>query len=369
MCNKHSFLLILILLLFFVRLSHQISCQDERNKNVDWFINYKIPKIDAEPSGSFLYDGKGYAYLTPTSSSWKLSTKSIMSGSMLENTMKDFYSNKQGLSYLFYNDDAPANHTGTAVGHLKGVVAFDGNTGFWLIHSIPKFADDNVFQYPDNAFVNGQSILCVTFRTRELNEICNQLLFSHPNIYAYGITDEVNEQLDNKAKTLFTNSPSFVRREPLTRTASLKSLGNKAFVSFAKDNQYKEDLYSDVIAPGIKSSLLTETWRRGSGTFLPPSCQSDYFVLDITAINMTITSRRNTKSIYFKSTEDHSKWAISEDNSRNWICVADMNRMESQGKRGGGALCFVSSPVRNAFRSIVAETDQCPTSRNSNNLE
>jgi deoxyribonuclease II len=61
-------------------------------------------------------------------------------------------------------------------------------------------------------------------------------------------------------------------------------------------------------------------------------------------------------------TRDHAKWAISEEDQdrgveivqtrggkalankpgtvSDWICVADMNRMTSQEKRGGGAICF-----------------------------
>lgn len=60
------------------------------------FINYKIPKIENEPAGTDLAEGKAYAYITAPGSSWKLSSKSITSGSsMLENTMNNFYSNKQ----------------------------------------------------------------------------------------------------------------------------------------------------------------------------------------------------------------------------------------------------------------------------------
>lgn len=69
------------------------------------------------------------------------------------------------------------------------------------------------------------------------------MLYSHPNIYARAITEEVRQQLDDKAKTLFTNNPSFVRRDPLRRTTTLKSLGNKQFASFAKDNQYKGGIF------------------------------------------------------------------------------------------------------------------------------
>ena len=53
-------------------------------------------------------------------------------------------------------------------------------------------------------------------------------------------------------------------------------------------------------------------------------------------------------------TKDHAKWAISEEpadrgdhdvddragKKTDWVCVADINRMTSQEKRGGGAVCF-----------------------------
>ncbi|XP_035224221.1 deoxyribonuclease-2-like [Stegodyphus dumicola] len=339
----------------------KLSCKDDKNRDVDWYVMYKIPKISDEREGTNLGEGTAYAYITSSKpGNWKLSSKSVTDGSLLENTLEDFNAKKKEASYLFYNDDPPEGYFGTAVGHLKGVLAFDAFSGFWLIHSIPRFGDENKFEFPENAMVNGQSILCVTFHTKTLNEICNQLLYCHPNIYSSELTDEVAQFLDDSAKSIFTDNPAFIRKDPLTRAVKLKSLKNKSFVSFAKDNQFNHDLYSDVIAPGLKSSLVTETWRRGSGMFLPASCKSDYSVLDIVTMNMTVVDKKKTKNILFKSTEDHSKWAASAANDKSWICVGDMNRMASQAKRGGGALCFESAPVWNAYRSAVSETDQCP---------
>ena len=37
-------------------------------------------------------------------------------------------------------------------------------------------------------------------------------------------------------------------------------------------------------------------------------------------------------------THDHAKWGITTHS--NWVCVADINRMISQRKRGGGTIAF-----------------------------
>lgn len=81
------------------------------------------------------------------------------------------------------------------------------------------------------------------------------------------------------------------------------------------------------MAPGLKSSLLVETWRRGAGKKEKEACKTKYRVNDIMAINMTANVHSEKKNIYFKSLEDHSKWAISVEPKEKWICIADMNRM------------------------------------------
>lgn len=279
---------------------------------------------------------------------------------MLAKTMRTFFDQKQNTTYLFYNDEPPPAYNGTANGHLKGVVVFNGETGFWIVHSIPKFSRIDLYEYPKNALNYGQSILCVTFKTAAINDICKQLLYCNPKIYEKQLTDEVKSFLDANTKSIFTKRPKFVRKPPFTRQIVLKSLDNEIFVSFAKDGQFKKDIYSAVIAPDLKVSIATETWRRGSGINLPPACSSAYTVTDINQIKMAAMSRNSLQNISFSSKDDHSKWAVSQNSTQSWICVGDMNRMESQERRGGGALCFQSKPVGKAYRTLIADSDQCP---------
>ncbi|XP_015906092.1 deoxyribonuclease-2 [Parasteatoda tepidariorum] len=346
-----------ILLFSFVNCSQDLYCRDENNQFVDWYVNYKLPKIEKGYSGTYLSEGKAYTYITSNIPEyWALSSNSINSNaSMLGYTVQHLFNVQKKTSYLLYNDEPPFDN-GTAIGHLKGIVAFDGTSGFWIVHSIPKFTGIDKYEYPSNALENGQSILCMSFPASALNAICNQLLFSHPKIYKYGITDEVLGLLDDKARTIFSKNPNFVHKPPFESNVALKSINQKSFVSFAKDNQLVEDLYSKIVAPALGTSLATETWRRGSGGYLPPSCESKYLVLNIESINMTISDI----NIVFKSTEDHSKWAVSMDNSKPWICIGDINRMKSQGKRGGGTVCFESKQVWQAYSSVISNTDKCP---------
>ena len=55
--------------------------------------------------------------------------------------------------------------------------------------------------------------------------------------------------------------------------------------------------------------------------------------------------------------DDHSKWVISEDNA--WVCGGDMNRMTSQGKRGGAFLCFQDQGLWGAMKKSVVEVEEC----------
>nr|XP_015906090.2 plancitoxin-1-like [Parasteatoda tepidariorum] len=261
----------------------------------------------------------------------------------------------------------------------KGFLAFGDHSGYWVMHTIPKFGLIKRYEYPKNAFKFGQCAICVHFNVSELNKICKyallhltmlhlrifietliagkHLLFTNPKIHLKQISDKMSSKLDKYSKSLFEKKPKFVRSGNLTNKSELKSAGYHVFISFAKASKCKKDLYGDIIAPGIKSSLLVETWRRGKN--MNETCRTKYTVNDIVAINMTVKDGRRKKMIDFQSFEDHSKWAISTRNKMKWICITDMNRMVSQQKRGGGALCFQSSKVWSAFNNIIAETGEC----------
>lgn len=78
------------------------------------------------------------------------------------------------LAYLLYNgnfntgvtkkDESPDNVEHENWGHTKGALAFDESSGFWLIHSVPRFPDTSVsYVYPKEETEYGQSFLCMTY--------------------------------------------------------------------------------------------------------------------------------------------------------------------------------------------------------------
>ena len=106
--------------------------------------------------------------------------------------------------------------------------------------------------------------------------------------------------------------------DPTNSKINLESSSNKLFVHFAKNKKFGTDLYSEFVAPTLKSNLLAETWIRGHA--IGPSCDG-YSVEDI-------TKTRIGNKYMFKNTKDHSKFAISKPGSENhYVCIGDINRM------------------------------------------
>lgn len=106
------------------------------------FYIYKLP-------GKFYYNEyeKGSSYFYKTSkmahSQWKLSAFNLSdSESMAGQTITQAYfdSKRTNRLVIAYNDNPP-NQKGdySNYGHLKGVVAADKRSGFWLIHSVPSY--------------------------------------------------------------------------------------------------------------------------------------------------------------------------------------------------------------------------------------
>jgi len=64
----------------------------------------------------------------------------------------------------------------------------------------------------------------------------------------------------------------------------------------------------------------------------------------------------------FKYTKDHSKIGLTtEATGVDWVCIGDINRMDSQAKRGGGTACLQDSTLWTAVNSAVFISDSCTT--------
>ena len=153
-----------------------IQCLGDDGDAVDWYWVYKVN------------DGTKYAFYDSTTDITTLTpstTKTVEPGdnSCIKRTTSQIYSNKDTINWLLYNDENTINGvTNYTCGHSTGMLAFakvdssskksneaedDSSsdvTGFWMIHSAPKFPNISLpsYQYASNAITYGQNFSCVT---------------------------------------------------------------------------------------------------------------------------------------------------------------------------------------------------------------
>ncbi|XP_071802743.1 plancitoxin-1-like isoform X1 [Asterias amurensis] len=329
-----------------------ITCLDEGGKPVDWFIVYKLPII-RNSSSKQVQQGYGYMYMDVRQTALKLSKTGLNTANhAIAHTLQQIYSNhgSSNVGYLMYSDGLPNSKKG----HTKGDLAFDKSSGFWLVHSTPHFPkkSSQSYNWPDSAKRYGQSFLCVTFGFDQFEEIGQQLMYNYPWIYDFNIPPELAKNVPSLVKAAHGNH---VTSAPWNRRVPLTSSGGQSFDSFAKFSNYGQDIYSAWLAPFLKSNLLVETWQNGQGKKMNSSCGGPYNVENIRAMKLG--------SEHFRQTKDHSKWAVTAPSGSKWICIGDINRMESQKKRGGGALCFENAAAHKNFLDGITDIEKCNLSR------
>lgn len=322
-----------------------VGCRDESNKIVDFVYLYNLP---GDPPGQTVYksDGYRYAYMTSSSSNgaWIDSTRNISNSDSIPGlTLSQMYGQPNIIAIL-YNDQTPSQIDDASKGHSKGVVVTDGVKGFWIVHSIPRFPPElsaGSYDYPSTGAKYGQNFLCVTMNAKEVDKAIAQLVMNQVQVYS--------SQLPASLRNSFPNA---VRLLDGVNTLTLTSTGGVSFTSFAKSSDFKRDLYQDLVAPTLAVDISVESWKFGTN-FLSTNCSTPQNVFTISKIEI------NESDYRFSTTRDHSKWAVSSSSTSNWICIGDINRFETQFKRGGGTLCQNSKAISDAYRRIIAETDPC----------
>jgi len=220
------------------------------------------------------------------------------------------------------------------------------NGGFWLVHSTPRWPlNSNVkrFYFPEQEKIYGQTFLCISLDTADIDKVATQLLYNQPNVYYSSLT-EADQKAHPQLKDVM--SRKWVKG-PATNTATIAG----HFTSFAKNRKWGKDLYGDLVAPALKSDLLVESWMRGSAVGKLCKPKHRYQVTDVTELATKF-------GVEWTETQDHAKWAITLDGSSR-VCVGDINRMTSQRKRGGGTVCFKNSALANRLANTVTKHDEC----------
>ncbi|XP_044134886.1 deoxyribonuclease-2-alpha [Bufo gargarizans] len=328
--------------------SAAISCYGDHGQPVDWFIVYKLPHLDHTPE-----DGLKYMYQDSDSGGWVHGAALINSTeSAVGSTLSQLYqsSKSKNVAYVLYNDQPPVNGSNAIRGHTKGVVLLDKKQGFWLVHSTPHFPplSSQKYDWPSNAFKNGQSFICVTYPYAQFIEIGTQLLYNTITPYDSSIPSTFSDDLPDLMSAAMKKK---VTKSPWNRQVTLTSAGGKQFTSFAKDGRFGDDLYSGWVSEVLKSDLYVQFWLNSRGILLS-NCSLTYHTYDVVTISFG-------SSISYSSNKDHSKWCVTSSDSPGWACVGDMNRDLEEMQRGGGTLCSSDPRIWKSFKTLVSKYSTC----------
>ncbi|XP_021367257.1 deoxyribonuclease-2-alpha-like isoform X2 [Mizuhopecten yessoensis] len=334
-----------------------MQCLSIAGKPVDWYVVYKLP-ILSKSLNPIMSRGLGFYYLDVDSPTWILSKVGIDGkvANPVYNTLQQIYSSSKNGSYMYamYNDQTPSSES-LNHGHTKGVLSFDTQEGFWLVHSTPHFPPNRTmgWAWPDSAMDYGQAFLCVSYPIAMMEKIGEQFLYTYPKIY------DKNFPASFAAKSPVMNQilgdkQSHVKQLPWYHKTTLVSKAGHNFVSYAKFGKFMADLYDNLVAIDLQSDMMVETWQKGGvKENLPTNCSIQYKVYNVENVTFPVGG------VYFLETKDHSKWAVSVDKG-GWTCIGDINRQRSQFHRAGGTVCFQQKQVWKSFRALVGKYAPCP---------
>ena len=259
-----------------------------------------------------------------------LKYREIINGNWIENEcindwIKKKY-DKRWKKWIVYNDENPLDLDKTAKGHCKGVLSWNKKKVSWLIHSVPKFPEKldkqgiSGIDYSQLKF--GQSFVYIEFDITHLNEVLQQVYLMNPNIYI--------------------NSGGGVEATPASKLTNDYKIYpiNENITHLAKSSAFEKDIYEEILIPEFGNSCMVESWLRGQ--VIPESDKVSH-IKELNGLGNTM----------YESSADHSKFAISMDSKRKWVFIGDLNRMESQRKRGGGGLLVYDDLIHKAFMDII----------------
>ena len=342
-----------------------LHTKNESNENIDWWFIYKTP----EHTGSETNEGYQYFYYDESATEVTLSPYQLNdTNGALYNTLNTiFNSNDANQGYIIYNDEhVEGDKNNGEKGHTKGILAFNdkANTGLWLLHSVPRFPAKDELTLPDKEKIYGQTFICITlpdFKTVEdlaqimLQQQNPQVLTSQSYIPNSIAATSPIAQLFNQTNIEESTSPAIF---------NFNSKGGKAFKLIAKSKKWGKDFWMDLVSPELGVNLDVETWRRGTVTE-----STDAGITEEVDDAIQIDFSSLGYPYQWKYTKDHSKWAVAakaDALKSPWVCIADINRMKSQEKRGGGSICFQDLKLSTSLRNTITQLKEEYAQKNQN---
>lgn len=327
-----------------------IEAKNQQGAPVDWWFIYKTPIGTGRPENK----GFDFFYFDARSNRLGLSPVGLdQENQALAHTLNGVFEAGDRTGYIVYNDEhVDADRNSCEKGHCKGMLAFDkaSNSALFLLHSTPRFPAKGVSRLPADEEIYGQTFICITLPGYDTaNQIAGQMLCQqNPQILTE--SSHLPSSLDENEPLSRLFRGEHLSESPTPSTLSFSSRGGKEFQLLAKSRKWGEDFWLDLVSPALRCDLVVETWRRGAVTPMQDRHSSD-FDEDL----LSLSFKAAPSVIYdWRYTKDHAKWAVSLKNDVSnapWVCIADLNRMVSQEKRGGASLCFQEPRLWEALKS------------------
>lgn len=334
-----------------------VEVKNQQGQATDWWFIYKTP----EHTGSSANKGFDFLYFDPDTGALALSPVGLdQDGQALWHTLRGVFDAGPSVGYIAYNDEhASQEENNGEKGHCKGILAFEkeSDSAWLLLHSTPRFPATKSTTLPAEEEIYGQTYLCVSLPNYQTaNQIAQQMLDQqNPQIMKASSYLPPSLGTDEPLAVLFNGTG--VKESKAPSTLRFKSKAGKDFLLIAKSREWGEDFWIDLVSPQLSTDLVVESWRRGKVTPLEDGRSKDYDE-DVLSVDFKLGP---TSAYAWPYTKDHAKWATALENGTNaspWVCVADLNRMVSQEKRGGGSLCFQEPRLWGALKDAEQKLHQ-----------
>lgn len=291
-------------------------------------------------------DGKTYSYYDS-----KNITDSFLIKENINEWINKVYTknNNKWMYQLLYNDEIPDNMDNHKTfylnkkGHNKGILLWNSTKIGWLVHSVPKYPNEieldnfKIEDIEEGHLIYGQSFVYIELDIKELDNIFKQLKIMESNVYYtnYKKYGDIKVEDKNLEKNLINN---------------LKLDRNIFHIS--KSSKWNKDIYDEYVRIFMDSKILCQSWMKPG--------------LNSTENTKNIKNIKWDGKINYTSSQDHSKYAISMNKNNPWILIGDINRMESQYRRGGGGIMIKDKNLWNCFNKIIVDYNDLVL--NPNNL-
>jgi deoxyribonuclease-2 len=291
-------------------------------------------------------DGKMYSYYD----SENISDSFIIKENINEWINNLYIKNNNKWTYqLLYNDEIPDNMDNHKTfflnkkGHNKGILLWNSTTIGWLIHSVPKYPNEielknfKIEDIEEGQLIYGQSFVYIELDIKELDNIFRQLKIMEASVY-------------------FTNYNKYGDIKLVDINLGTNLINNikldENIFHISKSSKWNKDIYDEYLRIFMDSKILCQSWMKPG--------------LNSTENTKNIKNIKWDDKINYTTSQDHSKYAISMNKNNPWVHIGDINRMESQYRRGGGGIIIKDKNLWNCFNKIIVDYNDLVL--NPNNL-